>query len=464
MKKNLFLRTLVSILVTAGGLANSMQATTPNFDVNDVSWLFPFPKEENINALISMEALKTADGQLLWPKSAFEELLVIADGKDAAIQDGPRINLPAEVRQMSAWKIAGVRFDPSAPGTAPKIIDEFGSDPQIRLILQPVTGTLTKTHDITVHVIYSFSKPEDGPIKSNTFPKAVPDEMAFLEVVKDLAEVKSLATELGAATSGQELGVHPGLDSPTASTEVSKLMKNALIKHLSRGKLRAMAIMGLPNEFEPWIFVAITLKDGKYIAAPGFTMPSLELKAQAISFVPPKGVFPTPVANNRAPIINQINVPLEQRRGVSTAVLFQTGLNLAAKAEIARKGDDGNPDFDKEATNGEIVDIIANPTRSHFFNTDCVSCHTETTRAGILNIKPGNLAFKAVDLSKLRDKVTPKSQWNVRNFGWGPPREPIATVSRRAFNETAESAAFINNNYLPKLPPSGDQESLRSNQ
>ncbi|GAA5124966.1 hypothetical protein JIN84_13415 [Luteolibacter yonseiensis] len=411
-------------------------------------------KPEHLGAVISMDSLKTAAGEPLWPKSAFDGILAIADGKDAALPRF-RINLPSEVRQMSVWKIAGVRFDPSAPGAGAEIIEKFGSDPQIRLILQPVTGNPPAPHDITIHLIYSFRSGTGAANGANLLPKAIPDEAAFLEVVRDLAAVKSVSASLNAPTSGREMGVHPGLASPSASAKVRKAMEDTLREHLPKGRLRAMAIMGLPNGQEPWIFVAVIVTpDGKCVVAPGFNMPDKEQKAQALSFLSGPEVLPVPVTNNRSPITNQSIVPLDMRRGVSTAVLFKDGLDLGAKAQIAKKGDDGRPVLDGEATNRDIVDIIGNPVRSHFFNTDCVSCHTETTRAELLKIKSGPFAFaKPPGLSKLGEPVTPKTQWNVRNFGWGPKSERIETVSRRAFNETAESAEFINKIYLPRLAP-----------
>lgn len=76
----------------------------------------------------------------------------------------------------------------------------------------------------------------------------------------------------------------------------------------------------------------------------------------------------------------------------------------------------------------------ADPTRSHFFNTDCVSCHTETCRAIDL---PHVKSVAGVD-----NAVLPKDVWNVRNFGWFP--------SFPAARETAAVLQFIKANGLLK--------------
>jgi mono/diheme cytochrome c family protein len=84
--------------------------------------------------------------------------------------------------------------------------------------------------------------------------------------------------------------------------------------------------------------------------------------------------------------------------------------------------------------------LIGDPTKSHFFNTDCVSCHTETTLA------VGLLQFGADP--RIDPQVLPKDPWNVRNFGWSPFGG--ATVTRRTAAETGAVVKFINSNLVAK--------------
>jgi hypothetical protein len=130
-------------------------------------------------------------------------------------------------------------------------------------------------------------------------------------------------------------------------------------------------------------------------------------------------------------------LPVTERKGLATAALFDLG--------------------DKKVTNPDDVakvkqtaDLINDPARSHFFNTDCVSCHTATRRTIDLlqntNIPGVNLA------------VLPKEKWNVRNFGWfpaflrsrGATQIVEATATRRTAAETAAVVEFINKNGLAK--------------
>ena len=164
---------------------------------------------------------------------------------------------------------------------------------------------------------------------------------------------------------------------------------------------------------------------------PGPTLDGKQV-AQMLSFREgrPK-VVPAPSTNNEKDITCrhaafQPPLPNSERKGASTTELF-----------------DGNP---AEARVKEIVEIIADPTKSHFFNTDCVSCHTDTRQA--------MQRIKGYKVAGVAPQVLPKEDWNVRNFGWftsfkrGGVVE--ATVTRRTATETAEVLEFINGQLLGK--------------
>jgi hypothetical protein len=140
-------------------------------------------------------------------------------------------------------------------------------------------------------------------------------------------------------------------------------------------------------------------------------------------------VVPTPHTNNEAPItcasavFGPAALPNAARKGESTAEIID--------------GSDQSP-----AKVAEVTELIADPTRSHFFNTDCVSCHTETRRAievlgpsSIQGISPG---------------VLPNGPYDVRNFGWSIDGSVQGSVTRRTQRETQAVVAWINANTPPK--------------
>ena len=450
-----FCAAIITVVATAEiAPAPGARAQTPAvqpLSADDVSWLFPPPvRAEDFAKLISMSDLTVPDPadpakrDPVWPAAAFQQFLAIAASPAGQVAGtGSRIGLPPEVQSMDAWKIAGVRIDPGAPGLSPDILVQYGQSPQIRLILQPVTKNADgspNVHDIAGHLIFAFVTGSAPPATAGCFPRPIPDLVAFKQIVAELADLRTKLGNggLGAdkvSTAGLPLGVHPGLTDATTADNLRAEMIGFLERHLSGQRLTAMAIMGLPADApSPWIFLSMlnvppgavpSLPAGGFIPVHGPTLDGSEF-AQMLN---PVGtlprVVPLPHTNNLNPITCSnaaapvAGPPVATRRGVTTATLFGATPPTAATAK-------------------RVTDLIADPTRSHFFNTDCTSCHTETRRAmELLNVKQ----FPGLDSA-----VLPNGPWNVRNFGWSPPIEgPVqATATRRSAAETAAVVKFIN--------------------
>jgi hypothetical protein len=79
--------------------------------------------------------------------------------------------------------------------------------------------------------------------------------------------------------------------------------------------------------------------------------------------------------------------------------------------------------------------VIADPDKSHFFNTDCISCHTETRRSMEL--------LKTKDIPGI-DSL-PHDSWNACNFDCSPAGASVeATAARLTAAETAAVVTVIN--------------------
>src|SRR5690606_5630103 len=128
--------------------------------------------------------------------------------------------------------------------------------------------------------------------------------------------------------------------------------------------------------------------------------------------------------------------------GVATDLLFSVGsrdkLLFPAATEAPLK----------DVKVRHIPDIVANPQLSHVFNTDCVSCHTESALRHLeLEGAITQFAYRLPEgVSGVEPAVLPTDNWNIRNFGWGfsAINRMIPTVTMRTANEAAESAHFIN--------------------
>jgi len=411
----------------------------PRFDVNDISYLWPIPTtKEDVSALISVDETTANGVTQIWPQKVFETVIQTAQsvtvtnsaGRPNSINFAP---FQTQFAQPSTWKIVAVRVDPSAPGCDPKLIALFGSTPQIRLIVQPVTvdasGTV-EVHDLTAHLVFSFTKGTEAAVTPMAPPKAIADKEKFREVVSDLKSLKADLDTASVSTSGK-LSVHPGLKAKVPG--FAEKVKAFLKRHLSEQRLAAVAFMGLDPP-EPWIFFA-TRKDtdGTFVRVPHPTLGGKN--AQMLNMRGGKHVMPVPSTKN-----------VDGDKGVGTAVLFENGIagKFAAPVFIGQD----------RPLHQDIPDIIANPQLAHFFNTDCVSCHSESARRKVLGIPAGDGKFRyapPAGISGVDEAVLPQDGWNVRNFGWFPPRrgQPLApTVTMRTANESAESADFMNREYL----------------
>jgi hypothetical protein len=417
----------------------------PPVSANDVSLLFPAPtREEDFAKLIAVRDLTTQDPDpskrdVVWTNAVFKQFIAIANGAQGQVAGtSSHIGLPVEVQSIDSWFIAGIRIDAGAPGLSNDIRSQFGQSPEIRLIVQPVTRNADGTplvHDIAGHLIFDFLTGLDAPAQADCLQRPKPDLDKFKTIVTDLVVLKTKLSngQLGAdkvLTDGLPLGVHPGLADLTTAANFRQEIKLFLERYISNLRLNAMAIAGIPDgRPEPWIFLSMRNLSGTVTAVPGPTLDG----QQFAELLEPGGasfqVLPQPHTNNLNPITcrnaakSAISLPIANRAGNATADVFV------------------NPPPQNDKTKA-ILDAIADPVKSHFFNTDCVSCHTETrlTR-DILKVK---------DISGIDSAALPKDSWNVRNFGWSPAGGLQATVTRRTANETAAVVAFINSEMLAK--------------
>jgi hypothetical protein len=408
--------------------------TNVALDVNDLSILWPVPKTpDDVANLLSIDgSLADGIGPIL-PRTVFDKVLSTAQTVSVTDSAGfeRRINF-AQFKDAflnpATWKIAGIRIDPSAPGTSPMVVNVFGSTPQLRLILQPVTvaGQTVKVHDTTMHVVFGFLKRFEHPSAQGP-PVAIPDNDKFLEIISDLAALKIALKDAGITTDGK-MSVHPALVS-ARQKDFTAHMRSLLKKHVTPERLLGAAFMGIDPP-EPWIFVAFQRSaDGDVALAP-----NQSIAGKAAQMLIMRGgipVMPAPTTTTN----------LDAKRGISTSLLFPDQVGLARLSLAVF------PDA-PTVLHRDIPDAVANPQRCHFFNTDCLSCHSESTRRARLGIPAGSSAFsyqRPVGVSGVDESCLPKSSWNVRNFGWGPESgSMVPTITMRTANETAESVDFIN--------------------
>ena len=366
----------------------SASIAIPSFTPNDVTILFPAPNSPSdvMLKITDFEADKVLS------QAKFDETIRIATGTAGTVKGTRhRIGFRSTPRR-SDWVVSGIRIDPSAPGASQAIVSEFGKSPQLRLVLQPITqvGSRIQVEDITLHLVFAYhaAKTDSCRIHEN------PDMVKFEEVVSDLKAIKDrFAADHNVDTSGN-LNVHPAFD--IAPTEFKNALKDYLNTHASMDDLFAVSIAGIPQRFEPWIFLAMANRPSGLIPIPSpaiiQTSPTDLNFSQMLSFVDPTRVQPAPATHNQGPMSCE-TVSMANRVGTSTARVF-----------------DGNENIDI------IGPIIADATKSHFFNTDCVSCHTETRKQIDEVLSRHGRDAKAREIaarSGIDPRVIPHGNWNV---------------------------------------------------
>ena len=439
----------LSLAVFSAPVTMAADVTWPKVDevlaVDDISWLFPMPKDAaSFDATIALNDVSgpvdAVSGAVSppWSDSAMAQYFGIVPKFSKVHGTNFSAELADRLKSRAVWRIAGVRIDPGAPGTSEEIHGQFGQQPQIRLIVQPVIkeddGTI-QVLDIAAHLIFSFASGREGPAAEGCFPRPVADMEKLAAIAKDAVALKAKLASGGIggvkiSTHDALLGVHPALKSGKAAAGFRSEVLAFLNRHLPTGHLSSMAIAGLPGESgEPWIFLAMVenpAEPGKFLPVPGPALNPVDMAAgefgQMLSFLGGGEIAPAPAPNNLNAITCKHTalrppLPAEGRKGLATAELI---------------GRDADP-----ARIREIVSLIGDPKRSHFFNTDCLSCHTDTR----LGVGVDGVSFPGIDSAAL-----PRGPYNVRNFGWFPGGG--ATATNRTLQEALESAAYLNEQVL----------------
>ena len=426
---------LAALFLAAARPAGAASPLSPD----DVTWLFPPPAApEDLADLVSIgdvtmqtDPVDPSKRAPVWSDAAFKDFLAVADGPKAVVDGAPdRIGLPPEARQRANWFIAGIRIDPGAPGLAHEVTDVYGRRPQIRIILQPVNRQAGRVvDDVAAHLIFDFVTATPGGPGACPL-RASPDDVAFRSVIDDVASLRDKLADgqFGSAkvvTAGEPLEVHPGLSNRATRAGLTAAMKDFLQRQLAHAQLNAMALMALPSgKFAPWIFVAMNKAPGSasFDAVPGPTLSGVNQFAMELT--PNLAVLPVPHTNNLAPItcmsaaLGPQALPVSVRKGVATA-------DLMAGAAAPRP----------QPT--EVFDRIANTSQSHFFNTDCISCHTATQMA--------NAPVEGISPTVLQAGI-----YDVHNFGWSTDLGLKGSVARRTATETADVVAWLNMNMPPR--------------
>lgn len=447
------MRLLTVVGCAIGLFAQGVSAQT-TFAPDDVSILLAAPETSGSPVLplpessLSAATAKAAAGVIV----AFGH---VADD-DAEVAIDPTV-LGERRAQLH---IAGIRLDPGAPGlTAP--FGAFGPAPQLRLVAQPVMFQDGKAvvRDEAVHLVYNFGS--RAPTQACPF-RIEPDIPGFAAAVDDLLRIKIKLAEAGVSTDGAPLGVHPAFADPATAKQFVEELAAFIGTYATEDRLFALSVAGLPAEApNPWMFLAFSRDQSgavKPVPLPAVAqMPEATKFVQMIDFSDGSGkVVPPGRTRNLLPIDCLANflpgVQPGPEDGRTTSELFAAGANTPEAA-------------------ASVAAVVADTARAHFFNTDCVSCHTETRREIYAAADRDATSAAIASREGIDPEAMPRSpadsdrsldNWNIRAFGWFPGvpagARAHATVVRRTARETADVVACLNSGNWrdPSRPCLGD--------
>lgn len=410
----------IILLVSVIGSASLAGGVSTALDVNDVSFFFPLKNKTPYPAISLSQDLKL-------PAKIFEQVLKF-ENKTASLERLPYLD-GKFVGSIKQWYVTSFRFETCGevfslePTIDPINRDSMliadrasGCQARFRVVAQPFNffGFPVAT---AMHLIFK--------VDQNEIPG----------IVTSLMKIKSLAKEiLSLDTTGLPLTQHPALvaEAATKQTEIADSIRSTLLDGIS-GSDNRLEIVTLTLQYviDSWRFVGGYVQEGswkKFVTRfskqfNDFNQPSIQLGVEELS-------------------CNRIAVclfrPTFQPAELVTPGLVVTQIfrDIPEMIELQIPGH-RNTAIQKES------EIIDNSTKTHFFNTNCVSCHSSS------NLRDPNTLHTDLDIPKgvtpfVPKKFTHAASTNIINFGyWGvTPR-----ISNRTANDSAAVADAINKSF-----------------
>jgi hypothetical protein len=388
------------------------------FDVNDVSLLFPLKNKAPYPAI-------SVDAEELIPRSIFEAVLRFEDA-NASMSSLPYLD-GKFVGNRKRWFVTSIRIDdcgevfefsPATDGS-PVATRGQGCQSRLRLVIQPFNlfGNPIAT---AIHLLFKL------------------DSASQAGLVRDLSVVKRISRDtLGLSTDGQPLMLHPGLVAEAASENsnaVALAVRDAVLNalgpaptDLSRPSLE-LVTMSLQVAIDHWKFVGGHVENGVWNRF--VTEFSKQYNDGSDPSLAP-GVEDLACDRNAVCLFRPaLQVTTPRPSGLVLSEIFQDLPDMKALQV---------PGYRNDAIHiaSEIIDT---PSKTHFFNTNCVSCHASS------NLRDPEKLHTSLDSQPGVTPFVPKRHLsglmnNVINFGyWGSsPR-----ISTRTASESARVADSLN--------------------
>jgi hypothetical protein len=369
-----------------------------DFDVNDVSVLFPLPPPKQAQSLLLGLDAQGKGGVLLSP-SHFDQMVT-----------AHQVQIP-----YAQWRVVSFRFDTCGVDSAQPGVCLA----QLRLEVMPLESS-NQTSDQALHLIYN---------------------LAPADVDNVISDLHGLKTSSPAATSGVALGIHPGLAAAGLDSDYARSVEAFLLRYLGEPNLiRVAALLLDPNSsFHAvnWIFTASSVDSSGTLtplAIPGTTSSLMTLTATSDpSPPPPPGGIPAP--------------------GLPRTVLTPAPSGTDHLDILLSVADTQNASATNLQTAVDVALRLANPPLHNPFDVDCASCHMAsrqlTVASGLRQITTDGNPNKFVLPAGVTGTFTsPDGPPNIQLPGYFTKAFAYAgnmpSFIERTVNESAAIAALLN--------------------
>jgi hypothetical protein len=403
-------------------LTNFAKATPVQlaFDVNDVSFLLPLSKGKPYPVIPAFAEPKLISESLLKQILLFE-----SPGQEPGDLGYPDSNFTTDPKQ---WFVTSIRFDDCGDSFEPAafqnpnngenlILLAQGSSCQarLRLVIQPfnVSGQPLRS---AIHLIYNLGL------------------VATEKMVSGLSEFKALAN-IKAQTSGLPLMPHPALVAeirpPDSGTAVGDALRSLLLDVLSGGFDASeahleIATVTLNVSLFQWRMTGGYIQNGKwtrFVTAfnKAFYDPTGE---EQISL----GVeqFHCNFYSYCASKPNKVQLPNHEK--ISMTYLYRENSDGTLPAPV------------RNHETELMAEQIDNPAKTHFFNSNCISCHQSSNNRNRLGLLTDLGSPLKITPFTLRNYVVDKNM-NIINFGY---EGTSVRISTRTASESAVVANRLN--------------------
>ena len=375
-----------------------------NFDINDVSFLYPLPASEQGNTLLKLSD-EGGHGPLL-REPDFEKLPLLTEmlGDDA----------------YAKMRIVSARLDLCAP-KVPDVADAKACPLSlIRLVAQPVTfkDDIARAEDAAIHLVYQVELSK--------------------EMVEELGALKETSKAADAPTDGVALGIHPALAKEKGAGIYTTALGEFLLKHVGQDVIFASSAFATFNapltQQTSWKWAKVPLFKSRVVG------PGDEGFKEAFE---------------GTKIITAAKDPSSGEAALEH--VFSANGSRAGSVEPASLGfapltalvvDD--PPGHEESAAYNAAYRIENPRSTIIPAADCASCHLATPYRLAAEKKHG--VFKSAEAFPAIDGITGKMDpaieadmatrlYVVLNFAHLFTKP---AVSQRTVNESVEMARFLN--------------------